>query len=149
LMSGPYKPAQFDLFLAFAYLALVSLMPFAMYSITRTQESVETARATIAEYAILLALLMGLAAVLNFRNMRRGWWTLEDDERTMTWNGFLRICFVCAMTTLAFAVDLIVGPREAAVVFFTTAGASVLARLFVKNAPSAAALRIVVGPENE
>jgi len=142
LLSGSYRPTRLDLFLALAYRALVSLMPFAMYSVTREQESLASARAAIAEYAILFASMMGSAAVLTLRNLRRGWWTIGDDERTLTWSAFLRQCVLCALMLVAFATDLTLGPAASSVAFIAIFPATSLLRMRVKAAPSAAALRV-------
>jgi uncharacterized membrane protein len=142
LMSGPFKPTRPDLYLAFTYLALVSLLPYAMYSITRTQASLAAARAAIAEYAILFGLMMIVAAVLNFRNLRRGWWTFEGDERDISWIAFVRECALCVMMALAATIDLTVGPTAGSIVFIGIIAVTSLIRIRVKRAPNAAALRI-------
>lgn len=147
IMSGAYKPTRLDLLFAFSYLALVSLMPYAMYAITREQESLASARAAIAEYAILFASMMALAAGLTLRNLRRGWWTLDGEERDQTWGAFVRQGVVGAMMALAFAIDLTVGPTASSIVFIGIIAATSLVRITVKAAPTASALRLKV-PSN-
>jgi uncharacterized membrane protein len=134
LLSGPYKPDRPDLGVAFEYLALVSLMPYAMYS-TAHAESLASARAGVAEYAILFASMMGLAAVLGFRNLRRGWWTLDDHERGLLWTGFLRQCVVCVMMALGAVVDLTLGPTSASLAFFGIFIVIKLVRMRFKEPP--------------
>jgi uncharacterized membrane protein len=134
LLSGPYKPDRPDLFVAFGYLALVSLMPYAMYS-TAHAESLASARAGVAEYAILFASMMGLAAILTLRNLRRGWWALEDRERALTWRAFLRQCVMSAMMALGAAIDVTIGPTSASLAFFGIFVVVPLVRLSFKEPP--------------
>lgn len=141
-LSGPFKPTTPDLFLAFTYLALVSLLPYAMYSITRSQDDLAAVRAAIAEYAILFSLMMFVAAALTLRNLRRGWWVLDDKERDLTWFALVRRSVLCAMMLLAVTIDLTVGPTASSFVFLSIIVAISLVRITVKRAPSAAALRI-------
>lgn len=142
MMTGPYKPLRIDLFLSFGYLALVSLFPYAMYSMTRGRESAVTTRAAIAEYAILFALMMGFAAVVTLRNLRRGWWTLDAEDRALNWTRFVRMCVLCVMMGFAVAIDLTLGPTASAFVFLSIIVAIRIVRLRAKEPPSASALRI-------
>ncbi len=144
LLSGAFKPARIDLFLAFAYLAFVSLMPYAMYSITHVQTGVADARiAAIAEYSSLYAAMMGLAATIILRNLRRGWWTADEQERTLTWMSFVRCCVVFVVMTSAFTIDLTMGSNAASLSFFAIFPAMLLIRRYSSKAPPAERLRIV------
>jgi uncharacterized membrane protein len=118
LMSGTFRPRRIDLFLAFFYLALVSLMPYALYSISHERQTLEDARAAIAVYSALFATLMAVAGVIGFRNLRRGWWSMDDDERQKSWIAFLRRCALASVMTVAVIVDLTVGPEQATIPFF-------------------------------
>jgi uncharacterized membrane protein len=142
LMSGPFKPSGIDLFIAFTYLALVSLMPYAMYSVSHATESLASARTAVAAYALIFALLMGLAAVLTLRNLRRGWWDLDDEGRGFTWIAFLRRCVVFALMMLGFATDLVFGPAQSSIPFCCLFIANLVIRIRFKKAPTAAAFRI-------
>jgi len=143
LMSGAFQPSRIDLFLAFAYLALVSLMPYAMYSITHVQEGVADARvAAIAEYSSLYAGMMGLAVTIMLRNLRRGWWLADEHERDLTWRSFVRCCVVFVIMTSAFTIDLTTGSNVAALSFFAIFPMMLLARRYASKAPSAERLRI-------
>jgi uncharacterized membrane protein len=141
LMSGAFKPTRFDLGIAFAYLALVSLMPYAMYSISHVTLLAD-ARTALAEYTILYAGMMGLAAFLTIRNFRRGWLTLDDAGRDRTWATFVRQCIVCVMMMLALAVDIVFGPNATIYPFSGIAVALRIAGARLKNVPAAAASRM-------
>jgi uncharacterized membrane protein len=142
LMSGPFKPARFDLLLAFAYLAFVSLMPYAMYSLTHQSQKLEGPQAAVAEYALLFALLMALAAVLTLRNLRRGWWHFDAEERDFTWNALLRRCVLCVVMIVGFAVDLVVGPIASSLALSCIPFIIAAVRMRFSHAPGSAALRI-------
>jgi uncharacterized membrane protein len=142
LLSGSYRPRQIDLFLAFAYLALVSLMPYAMYSITHEEESLAAARSALAEYSSLFAAIMALASVLTLRNLRRGWWTLDDEERDITWMAFARRCTLCVIMTIGLAVDLTLGPSASGIPFFAIFPAMMLIRMRFSKAPTTDRLRL-------
>ena len=144
LLSGTYRPSSVDLVLAFAYLALVTLMPFAMYSVSHQTATLEDARAALAEYATLFAALMAIAAVIGMRNLRRGWWFIDVDERTATWCAFLRRCALCAIMSLAVTVDLIFGPTWTTPVFFLIPIVLRSLRMFNKRPPPEH--RLGIGP---
>jgi uncharacterized membrane protein len=148
LMSGAFEPTRVDLFLAFAYLALVSLMPFAMYAITHIDENARfsSAREALAEYTILFAAMMTLASVVYVRNLRRGWWTFDDEERNKTWASFVRCCVLFSVMCVAFAVDAAFGPTYCAIVFFAIFPLMAFARRRLSIAPSAERLRVPVPP---
>ncbi len=110
MMSSAFKPAGIDLVLAFSYLALVSLMPYAMYALTHQVASLEAARVAFAEYSALYALLTALAAAITMRNLRRGWYGFADGERDLVWLGFVRNCAVCTFMSIGLVVDLATGP---------------------------------------
>jgi uncharacterized membrane protein len=119
LMSGTFRPARIDLLLAFAYLALVSLMPYALYSISHQQQTLEDARAAVAAYSALFAALMAIGGVIGFRNLRRGWWAMDTLERQKSWIAFLRRCTLTAIMSVGLIVDLAIGPAQASIPFFT------------------------------
>jgi uncharacterized membrane protein len=145
-MSGAFKPARIDLFLAFAYLALVSLMPFAMYAITHVDENNDysSAQSALAEYTTLFAAMMALASVVYIRNLRRGWWTFDDEERNKTWASFVRCCVLIAVMSVAFIVDAVFGPVYCSIVFFAIFPVMALARRRLSVAPSAERLRLAI-----
>jgi uncharacterized membrane protein len=109
MMAGAYKPAGLDLFLAFAFLAFVSLMPFALFAMSHESTTLATARVAVADYTALYALLTAIGAVVNLRNLRR-----EDrdrtEERDRTWMAFLRLTALFSIMLLTFCLDLAFGP---------------------------------------
>ncbi len=146
LLSVTYVPSGVDLVLAFAFLAVVSLMPYAMYSVSHQTATFEDARAAVAEYAILFAMLMAIAAFIGIRNLRRGWWYLDDDERRTNWVACVRRCFLCGVMAAATGVDLIFGPTISTIPFLTIPIGLRLIRVFVKRTPTTAALRVTNSP---
>jgi uncharacterized membrane protein len=142
LMSSAFRPAGLDLLLAFSYLAFVSLMPFALYSMSHDTQGLESARAALAAYAALYAIMTAIATTLTFRNMRRGWYGFEDEERDRTWRTLTRQSVVCAFMLLALTIDLAFGPNWAGPVFFGLFPAFVILRRRFRHAPAATVFRI-------
>jgi len=142
MMSSAFKPAGIDLVLAFSYLALVSLMPYAMYALTHQVASLEAARIAFAEYAGLYALLTALAAAITMRNLRRGWYGFADGERDLVWFGFVRNCAVCTFMSIGLVVDLATGPTAGSLCSLLIFVVMRFARLRFRRAPQAKRLRI-------
>jgi uncharacterized membrane protein len=135
LMSGPFRPRRIDLTLAFAYLALVSLMPYALYAISQQQATEEDARAAVGAYAALFAVLMAIAATIGIRNLRRGWWAMDGDERRASWIAFLRRAVLSVTMTIALIIDVLFGPTLSSIVFFTIPLSIRLAVIMGKTPP--------------
>ena len=119
LMSGCFRPGRIDTFLAFSYLALVTLMPYALYWTSHRQPTLDSARSAVGQYALIFALLLILAAIVTIRNLRRGWTMLDDDERIYQWRGIVRRVTLGTVIGLAFIGDLIFGPIAGSVMFMT------------------------------
>ena len=119
MMSVSFRPARLDLFLAFAYLALVTLMPYALYNTTHGSASLALARSSVGDYAVIFAILLLLAAMVTVRNLRRGWHILDEDERLHAWHAFIRRTSLAAVLLIATAVDVLVGPLQSTFVFLT------------------------------
>ncbi|MBD5653989.1 MAG: hypothetical protein IAI50_02270 [Candidatus Eremiobacteraeota bacterium] len=142
LLAGPYKPTRIDLCIAFSYLALVSLMPYALYSVSHETESAAQARTAVAEYAILFAAMMGLAALLSLRNLRRGWWHIDEEDRDLLWLAVARRTMLCTLMLCAVPVDLMYGPAIGSIPFlFIFIGLRVV-RMRFSHAPRPALLRL-------
>ena len=142
LVSESFRPAGIDLPLAFAYLAFVTLMPFAMFSITHERESVDAARAAVAEYSIIFACLLFIGAIMTIRNMRRGWYFMDTGDREFAWRGFVRRVTLAIVICIACAIDLIFGPVESSWGFSLLFIAPRLARAVFRKPPTPARLRI-------
>jgi uncharacterized membrane protein len=143
LMSGTYVPSGIDLFLAFAYLALVSLIPYAMYAISHTTAStLEGARSAVAAYTALYAAMTLISSILSMRNLRRGYFYVSADDRRLAWASFVRGTILCVMMAAAFAIDRAFGPSWAGLELFFLVPAIRVARWIFPRAPSAEALRI-------
>ncbi len=144
MMSSTYVPAGIDLFLAFAYLALVSLMPYAMYAISHGMvTTLAGARSAVAAYTALYAAMTLIASILSMRNLRRGYFYLGDDDRRLAWVSFVRGTVLCVMMSAAFAIDRAFGPSWAGLELFCLVPAIRIARWIFSRVPSPAALRIV------
>jgi len=142
LMSGAFRPAPLDLFLAFAYLALVSLMPFAAFAITHYTATLASARLSVATYAGIYAPLSAITATLYIRNLRRGWHTSDSAERDRTWRGFQRALALTVLVSGALIVDLVAGPDWGGFSFFVIPVVIRVLRMRFPHAPSAENLRI-------
>ena len=142
LMSGTFRPVKIDLTLAFAYLALVSLMPYALYSISHQQATLEDARAAVGAYAALFAVLMAIAATIGIRNLRRGWWMTDADERQRSWTAFLRRSALSVTMTVALIVDVLFGPTLSSIVFCTIPLSIRITAVMGKKALPVKALRL-------
>jgi uncharacterized membrane protein len=142
MMSGAYKPGRLDLLLAFAYLALVSLMPFAMYAISHASNSLSGARAALAQYTALYAGMTAIAALVSIRNLRRGYRIVDASDNDRTWQAALRMSAVCSMMLLGLAIDLMRGPAESVPVYPCIAIAIAALRRLTPHAPSERILRL-------
>ncbi len=142
VMSESFRPTGIDLLLAFAYLAFVTLMPFAMYSLSHETTSFTAARRAIAEYTTLFATLLLIGAVLTLRNLRRGWYVISPEDRTFAWVALVRRCGLALVLFLVLIIDLFVGPTQSSVFFPLMAVVQWIVRLRVRHAPQAARLRI-------
>ena len=142
LMSGAFRPAALDLFLAFAYLALVSLMPFAAFAITHHAATLASARVSVATYAGIYAPLSAITATVYYRNLRRGWYASDSDERDRTWRGFLRALVLTVLVSAALFIDLTAGPSWGGFTFFAIPIAIRVLRARYPHAPRAERLGI-------
>ncbi len=115
-------------------------MPYAMYSISHDVRTIEQARAAVAEYAMLFSALMGLAAVITLRNLRRGWTFLDEAERGDAWIALLRRCVLCIVMAIAAAVDAAFGPSWSTFAFVAIPLALRVVRVAVRNYPAPAAV---------
>jgi uncharacterized membrane protein len=142
MMSGTYTPSGVDLIIPFAYLALVSLVPYALYQISHDTSSAANARSALLEYLLLYAATMALASVLALRNLRRGYFFLNDEERNLAWLLLLRQAVLCAMMTISLGIDLVAGALRAGTFLLFIYFALLVARKRFPTAPSPARLRI-------
>jgi uncharacterized membrane protein len=141
MLSGTFKPAGVDLALPFAYLALVSLIPYAMYEIAHNSDT-QSARTSLFYYLAIYATMTSLSAVLTFRNMRRGYFYLDAGERDHAWLALLRQLVLCGMMSAAIVINAFAGPARAGLFLFLIIVAVRVARMLFPRAPSAARLRI-------
>ena len=144
MMSGTYKPSGLDLLIPFAYLALVSLVPFAMYEIAHNNQSSASARSALLGYLTLYAAMTALSTVLSFRNLRRGYFFLGEEDRNHAWQIFLRQSVLCVTMTLALGVDALAGATRAGIFLCSLFVVIRLPRWLFPRAPSAARLRLDV-----
>lgn len=142
MMSGTFKPSGADLLIPFAYLALVSLVPYAMYEITHNFQSAADARTALLGYLALYATMTALSTVLMFRNLRRGYLFSSDEDRDCAWLTFLRQAVLCVMMTIAFGIDYLAGASLAGIFLFSIILAVRLVRALLPRAPSAELLHI-------
>jgi uncharacterized membrane protein len=142
MLSGTYRPSGIDLIVAFSYLALVSLVPYAMYALSHETQNFVSARAAVAEYTALYGTMTVLSSVLTYRNLRRGYFYLDGDERTHAWGSLLRHIVLCVMMFGGCAVDVKYGPAIGGCFLFLIAPAIRLTRIAFGRLPSPARLGI-------
>jgi uncharacterized membrane protein len=142
MMSGTYRPRGFDLFIPFAYLALVSLVPFGMYGLTHQHATISDARAALLSYLILYAVTTLLSSILLYRNLRRGYFFLSTEDRDHAWKTLMRSAVLCVMMAIAIVFDVTLGPSSAGLftLLIVVAMRAVLVRY--PHAPSATQLRV-------
>lgn len=136
LMSGTFSPTGIDLFGAFAYLALVSLFPYAMYGITHTFANEAAARTALVQYAGLYAAIMAIAASLTLRSMRRGWYHTTPRDRDAVWTAFVRRVVLAIEMASALVLDVTFGPAIAGFFLFTIPVVVRVSRMRFAHAPS-------------
>jgi uncharacterized membrane protein len=142
VLSDGFRPKGIDLFLAFAYLALVTLMPFAMYSLSRETASIGAARAAIAEYTVLFATLLLIGAFVTIRNLRRAWYVMSIEDRTFAWLAVVRRSALASVLVLVLIIDVLVGPTQSSFVFPLMAVVQLIIRRVVRRPPPSTRLRI-------
>jgi uncharacterized membrane protein len=146
MMSTAFAPRRFDLFLAFAYLGFASLMPYAMNSVFAAMRDAATisdsaSAYAIGTYALAFSMTFLTSSIIWWRNLRRGWYHFEDEERNVAWRSTFRLTAIGIMMAVVLLIDIFAGPQRAGLSFALLFIPQVLARFF-RTAPSAAALRI-------
>ncbi len=141
MLSGAFKPTGIDLLLSFAYLALISLVPYAMYEITHNNDAT-SGRSALSYYLALYAVMTVFATVLTLRNVRRGFFYMDAEERDYAWLTLLRQAVLCAMMSVALGVDLLTGPVAAGIFLCFIPIVVRLIRKSFPHSPSAARLRV-------
>jgi len=145
VLSGTFKPTGIDLVIPFAYLALVSLVPFAMYQLSHNA-SADSARSALFGYLILYTLMTALAATLALRNLRRGYFFLTEEERNFAWVVFLRQAVLSAMMAGGLVLNYYFGASIGGFFLFLIIPAIRVARTRFKRAPSAQRLGVSTVP---
>ena len=143
LMSGTYVPSGIDLFIAFAYLALVSLIPYGMYSLTHGAPTLARARSAVGAYTAIYATMALLAAILSMRYIRRGYFYLGDDDRDHAWATFVRQAILFVLMAGGLCLDRFFGPAWAGLELLCIFPAIRVVRWRFPHSPSAEALRIL------
>jgi len=144
VMSESFRPTGVDLLLAFVYLAFVTLMPFAMYSLSHETASLSAARRAIAEYTTLFATLLIIGAILTLRNLRRGWYVISQEDRNFAWTALVRRSALALVLILVLTIDLLVGPTQSSLFFPLMAVVQWVVRARFKIAPPSTRLRIPI-----
>jgi uncharacterized membrane protein len=142
MMSGTYQPRGIDLIIPFAYLALVSLVPFALYGLSHNA-TLEGAQVALLDYLVLYSGMTALATILTFRNLRRGYFYLDAEGRDFAWLAFLRQAVLCGMMTTGLVINSVAGPSQAGIFLLLIVPAIRVARWRFPHAPSAGQLRLV------
>jgi uncharacterized membrane protein len=145
MMNGAFRPTRIDMFLAFSFLAFVSLIPFGMYAIGHTGgDSLAEARTAIASYSGLYAVMSAIAAVISARNLARGRSHCTAEECDGMWVGEVRGAALFTCMSAACAGDLAFGPAWSSIAFFLIFPVVALTRRRFPHAPPSAGLRAVL-----
>jgi uncharacterized membrane protein len=146
MMSTAFAPHRLDLFLAFAYLAFTSLMPYAMNAVFSAMH--DAARISdsdvayaIGVYTLAFSMTFLTSSVIWWRNLRRGWYHFEDEERDIAWRSAFRLTGIGTMMFIVLLIDVFWGPQAASPGFALLFIPQFAGRFF-RKAPSPAALRI-------
>lgn len=143
MLSGTYRPRGIDLVIPFAYLALVSLVPFALFSLSHNGTTLEGARAALLDYLLLYSGMTALATILTLRNLRRGYFYSNGEERDFAWTVFLRQAVLWVMMSSGLVLDIVAGPTQAGIFLLLIIPAIRIARWRFPHAPPAERLRLV------
>jgi uncharacterized membrane protein len=143
MLSGTYRPRGIDLVIPFAYLALVSLVPFALFSLSHNGATLEGARAALLDYLLLYSGMTALATILTFRNLRRGYFYSSREDRDFAWIVFLRQAVLWVMMSSGLVLDIVAGPTQAGIFLLLIVPAIRIARWRFPHAPPAERLRLV------
>ena len=141
MMASTFRASGVDLVLAFSYLALASLIPYAMYAITHEFE-LRSAQIAVGEYTALYGTMTAISSVITLRNFRRGYHDMSDDDRLHAWRSFLRHVVLFVMMTIASIIDYTVGPATAGFFLFLIAPAIPIVRRLFARVPSPGRLGI-------
>lgn len=119
MLTMAFAPGRIDLVCAFAYLAFVALLPYALYANAKLSHDVTGARYGLASYAICLLGSSIAAFVLSLRSARRARGVLDDVDvarlAARTWiEGGIGLVYAGVL-----AVDFAFGPAYAGTVFLT------------------------------
>ncbi len=130
LLSGPYKPAIRDLFVTFAYLAFVGLVPYAMYANVHFAGKPDSAPFGLATYLICGFGTSSTASTIAFRNLMRGRKIAEASELRIQWRIALSFSCVAVVMIVALAGDLIFGGLVAPALLCLLVGTRLVVRRF-------------------
>jgi len=141
MVTQGFKPGRLDLFIVFVYLAFTSLMPYAMnanFSVqARFGSGVTAAEASwgIGIYCGCFFATLVTSATIYWRNLRRAWYTFDDEERDSVWLSALRTTSVGAAMLIILTADVIAGPERASYFFLLLFLPMLVIRRWFKKAP--------------
>ncbi|MBV8580705.1 MAG: DUF1211 domain-containing protein [Candidatus Eremiobacteraeota bacterium] len=144
IMSTGFVPSRPDLFLAFAYLALVALVPYAMIVNLRFATNETDAAYSLAFYVGVFLALNTVNAALDLRGLRRGWDLLDEPARHRLWRQIVGSAVLIVFLGGALVADAFGGATAASSVIAVLAVALVVARR-ITPLPSPGLLRIASG----
>ena len=137
IMATGFAPERIDMLFAFAYLAFVALIPYAMQVNTTLSHTEEGSYAGFGFYLIVFLGIMVSALVLNVRGLRRGWYYLDDRRRRLAWRRFVTTAMMTVAVLGALASLLAHQILTTSLFFFGTfAAIGVARRVFPEPRPS-------------
>lgn len=119
MLTTGFAPGRIDLICAFAYLAFIALLPYALYASSRFSGNETGARYGIAAYTICLLGSSMAAFCLSARSLKRASGLLGDGDLAR----LRQRTYIEGGLTLIFSVgllfDFVIGPARASFVFLT------------------------------
>ena len=150
MLSGPFVPLRLDVVLVFVFLAFVTIVPYAMYTWAHLNSHVEWIRAGFGAYLVCSVGTTVPSSIVAWRNLRRGWYHVDEADRRKLWRRVVSVTTVAAMMLVALVVDVAVPidlawgliPPPAIVMMCLPLGMRGILALYGRRVPSPAALRI-------
>jgi uncharacterized membrane protein len=108
MMSGAFEPTRIDVFIAFAYLAFATTFPWAMNVLMHLSSHPEWVRAGFGVYLCSSVGTTLPAAIIAWRNYRRGSPYFDDVQRLRVWRRLITVTSVSVNLLIALGIDAFV-----------------------------------------
>jgi uncharacterized membrane protein len=110
IMSIGFRPQRLDLSTLFAYLASISLLPYALITFSRLIGGTPLdQRSGFLFYALIVFAIATTGLVLEWRALRRSYAVLDERHRNLLWRAVLRASISASIFAVAIAIDVLNG----------------------------------------